>query len=112
MPLHTEAAAEPLPDGEFVEVSVDIFPFAHLFRAGSRLRLSIDSPGGNRARWAFDTVDAASESNLIADSADYPSSLTLAVVDGVQVPRALPACGTLRAQPCRPYEPVTNVPGG
>ncbi|HEY5886286.1 MAG TPA: CocE/NonD family hydrolase [Acidimicrobiales bacterium] len=111
VPLHTETAAEPLPEGEFVEVSVDIFPFAHLFRAGSRLRLSIDTPGGNRARWAFDTVDTAGQSNLIADSSDFPSSLTLAVVDGVQVPRARPACGTLRAQPCRPYEPVDNVPG-
>ena len=73
---------------------------------------SIDSPGGNRARWAFDTVDVAGGSNLVATSADYPSSLTIGVVPGVDVPRALPACGTLRAQPCRPYEAVENVPGG
>ena len=110
--LHTEEAAEPLPDGEFVEVSVDIFPFAHVFREGSRLRLYVDTPGGTRTRWAFDTIDAAGQSNLIATSADFPSALTLAVVDGVEVPRERPACGALRAQPCRPYEPVENVPGG
>jgi len=112
VPLHTEEAAEPLPAGEFVEVSVDIFPFAHIFRAGSRVRLYIDTPGGNRARWAFDTVDATGESNLVATSSGYPSALTLPVVDGIRVPPARPACGTLRAQPCRPYEAVENVPGG
>ena len=111
VPLHTEAAADPLPDGEFVSVPVDIFPFAHIFRAGSQLRLSIDTPGGNRTRWAFDTVDAAGQSNLIAVSADFPSSLTLGAVDGVEVPRDRPDCGTLRGQPCRRYRAVENVPG-
>jgi predicted acyl esterase len=110
--LHTEDAAEDLPEGEWVEASVEVFPFAHLFRAGSRLRLTIDSPGGNRARWAFDTVDAAGEHNLVATSADHPSALTLGVVPGVDVPRARPTCGALRGQPCRPYEPIENVPGG
>jgi predicted acyl esterase len=110
--LHTEDVAEPLPEGEFVQASVEIFPFAHAFRAGSRLRLSIDSPGGNRARWAFDSVEAAGESNLVATSSDFPSAVTLAVVPGVQVPAERPPCGALRAQPCRTYEPVDNVPGG
>jgi len=110
--LHTEEAAEDLPEGEFVQASVEVFPFAHLFRAGSRLRLYVDSPGGNRARWAFDTVDVAGGNNLIATSTDFPSSVTIGVVPDVEVPRALPACGTLRAQPCRPYQPVDNVPGG
>jgi predicted acyl esterase len=110
--LHTEEAAEDLPEGEWAEVSVEIFPFAHLLRAGSRLRLSIDTPGGNRARWAFDTIDTAGASNLIATSAEHPSALTLGVVPGIDVPSARPVCGTLRAQPCRPYEAVTNVPGG
>ncbi len=112
VPFHTEAAAEPLPDGEFVVVPVDIFPFAHIFRPGSRLRLSIDTPGGSRTRWAFDTVDAAGQSNLVATSSAFPSSLTLGLVDGVEVPRSRPACGALRAQPCRRYEAVENVPGG
>lgn len=110
--LHTEEAAAPLPEGEYVEVAVDIFPFAHVFREGSRLRLYVDTPGASRTRWAFATVDAVGESNLIATSADLPSALTLAVVDGVEVPAGHPACGALRAQPCRPYRPVDNVPGG
>ncbi len=112
VPRHTEAAAEPLAEGEFVSVPVDIFPFAHVFRAGSQLRLYIDTPGGNRTRWAFDTLDAAGQSNLVASSSDFPSSLTLGVVAGVEAPAERPPCGALRAQPCRRYRPVTNVPGG
>lgn len=112
VPLHTEEAAEPLPEGEFVSVPVDIFPFAHVFRAGSQLRLYIDTPGGNRTRWAFDTIDAAGQSNLIAGSSDFPSSLTVGVVTTVDAPAERPACGALRAQPCRRYRPVENVPGG
>lgn len=112
VPLHTEAAAEPLPAGEFVSVPVDIFPFAHIFRAGSQLRLYIDTPGATRTRWAFDTLDAAGESNLVASSSDFPSSLTLGVVSDVDVPAERPACHALRAQPCRRYQAVENVPGG
>ena len=47
-PVHTqtEADAEPLPtDGSVVPVRVEIFPFAHPFRAGSSLRVTIDAPG-------------------------------------------------------------------
>jgi len=112
VPLHTEEAAEPLPAGEFVSVPVDIFPFAHAFRAGSQLRLYIDTPGGTRTRWAFDTLDAAGQSNLVAISSDFPSALTVGVVDDVEVPADRPACGALRAQPCRRYRAVENVPGG
>jgi uncharacterized protein len=109
--LHTEETAQPVPADEWVEVSVEVFPFGHVFRAGSRIRVYIDTPGGNRARWAFDTIDAAGQSNLIANSSDYPSALTLAVVPGLDAPRHRPACGSLRAQPCRTYVPIDNVPG-
>jgi hypothetical protein len=37
-----------------------------------------------------------------------PSSIVLPVVPGVAVPKALPPCGSLRNQPCRPYQPLTN----
>ncbi len=111
---HTEEVAEPLPEGEWVEASVAIFPFGHIFHEGSRIRLYVNTPGGERARWAFDTIDAAGEHNLIATSTTHPSSLTLSTLapGTVDVPAATPVCGTLRAQPCRPYEPVENVPGG
>jgi uncharacterized protein len=103
-PVHThlEADASPLPAGELTPVRVELFPFAHAFRAGSRLRVSVDAPGGNRAVWAFDTV-AKGETNEIAHDAEHPSRLVLAVVPGVAVPPGAPACGSLRGQPCRTY---------
>jgi hypothetical protein len=37
-----------------------------------------------------------------------PSSLILPVVPGVSVPTGLPACPSLRNEPCRPYAPIVN----
>ena len=53
---HTEEDAEPLVAGEWNPVRVELFPVAHAFRAGSRLRVTVDAPGGNRAEWVFDTI--------------------------------------------------------
>ena len=67
-PVHThrEEDAAPLPDGQFEEVRVELFPFAHVFRAGSRIRLIVDAPGGNRPVWEFDTI-AGGEQVTIAE---------------------------------------------
>ena len=56
MHTHLEADAEPLPAGELTPVRVELFPFAHAFRAGLAVRITVDAPGGNRAVWAFDTI--------------------------------------------------------
>ncbi|MFP5486682.1 MAG: CocE/NonD family hydrolase [Acidimicrobiia bacterium] len=103
-PVHThrEADAAPLPAGEFELVRVEIFPFAHAFRAGSRIRLTVDAPGGNRPVWVFDTI-AGGEQVTIAHDAAFPSSLVLPVVAGVDVPADYPACDSYRGQPCRPF---------
>ena len=85
-----------------------VFPFAHPFRAGSRLRLTIDAPGNNRAIWAFRTIDSG-EKVEIAHDAQHPSRLVLSTVSGIAVPKeAPPACGALRGQPCRPYVAAAN----
>ena len=41
---HLEADAAPLPAGELVPIRVDIYPFAHPFRAGSQLRVTDRRP--------------------------------------------------------------------
>ncbi|MGD9703277.1 MAG: CocE/NonD family hydrolase [Acidimicrobiia bacterium] len=99
---HTEADAEPLPTDEYSAVRVELFPVAHAFRAGSRVRITVDAPGGNRPVWAFETI-ADGETVGIAHDAEHRSRLVLSVVDGVTVPAEVPACGSLRGQPCRPY---------
>ena len=99
-PVQTHRAddAAPLPDGEFELVRVEVFPFAHVFRAGSRIRLSVDAPGGNRAVWEFDTISGG-EQVTIAHDAMYPSRLVLAVVPGVDAPDRHPECGGANQQP-------------
>ncbi|MEM9515481.1 MAG: CocE/NonD family hydrolase [Actinomycetota bacterium] len=104
-PVHTnlEADAAPLPDGadgEFALARVEIFPFAHVFRPGSQVRLSVDAPGGNRAVWEFATIGNG-EQVTIATGGDTASSVVLPVIPGIDVPATAPSCTSLRGQPCR-----------
>ncbi len=100
--LATDAA--PLPAGEFSPVRVEIYPFAHAFRPGSKIRLIVSAPGGDRIAWAFDTL-AGTPTNEIARTVGHPSSVALPVVPGLAIPTDLPACPGLRGQPCRTYTP-------
>lgn len=97
---HAEADAAALPAGELVPIRVEIFPFAHPFRAGSRLKVTVDAPGGNRQIWRFDTVSDG-ETVTIGHDRQHPSRVVLATLTGLDVPDALPECGALRGQPCR-----------
>jgi hypothetical protein len=108
-PTHLERDAAALPAGRFVPVRVGVFASAHVFRAGSRIRISIAAPGGDRTRWAFETpATDGTVLNEIAHTPGRASRLILPVVPGVVVPPALPPCPGLRAQPCRTYVPASN----
>lgn len=105
-PVHpeTSASAAPLPTGQFVSARVALFPFAHIFRAGSRLRITVEAPGGNRPFWAFgDLAAAGTVVNDIAHSSGRPSDLVLPVIPNPApgIPASLPPCGSLRGEPCR-----------
>jgi predicted acyl esterase len=106
-PTHLEADAAPLPGGSFTKVRLPLFNVAHVFRAGSRIRISLEAPGGDRTRWAFDTpATGGSVLDEIARSHTQPSRLVLPVVPGVLPPAAFPPCPSLRGQPCRTYLPL------
>jgi hypothetical protein len=102
---HLADDVAPLPDGEPTPVRVELFPFAHAFRAGSRLRITIDAPGNARGVWVFDTISGG-ETVTIAHDADHPSSLVLGVLPDEAVPTGLPTCGAVRGQPCRAATPL------
>jgi len=108
-PVHThaEADAAPLPEGEFTPVRVELFPFAHPFRAGSSIRLTIDAPGNNRGEWEFRTISAG-ETVDVAFGGDHPSRIVLPVVPVTIGAPAPAACGALRGQPCRTFVPASN----
>jgi predicted acyl esterase len=109
----TERAYEPLEDGEVVEARIDIPGFAHAFRAGSQLRLSIATPGRNHATWEFEPPDYGGDIPTIEVARDRrePSALLLSVLDGVRVPDVDPApCPGLRGMACRPFVATGNHP--
>lgn len=103
-PIHTflEADATPLTPGEYASVRVEMFPFAHAFRAGSKVRIAVGSPGGSRVLWKFDVlVEDGDVVNNIGYGAMYPSRVVLPVIPGVEIPTGYPAVMALRAQPFR-----------
>ena len=106
---HTRRDAAPLPRGRASLVEVPLYPFAHAFRAGSRIRIVVQPPGGNSPAWAFGTLHHASPPVDVVDrSSAHPSKVVLPVATGVAVPTPLPPCGALRGQPCRTYVPLVN----
>jgi hypothetical protein len=90
-------------------VRVPIYPFAHAFRAGSRIRIVVQPPGGNRPSWAFAALPGPRTVTIVRSPAQV-SKVVLPVVPGIDVPTPLPACGALRGQPCRTYVPLANHP--
>ncbi|MBW2448391.1 MAG: CocE/NonD family hydrolase, partial [Deltaproteobacteria bacterium] len=107
---HFEEDAEVLPAGAWELVRVEVFPAAHVFRAGSQLRISVATPGANKGRWKFDVLEYLDPvTHGISHSVAFPSSVLLPVVPGIVAPPALPPCPGLRSQPCRDYEPHTNA---
>jgi len=107
----TSRAYRPPHPGRFVRAKVEIPSLAHIFRAGSRLRLTIATPGRNHVTWAFEPPDyaGATPTNQVAHTPSKPSSLVLAVLPGVDAPAHTPApCPSLRGMVCRPYVPTEN----
>ncbi|MCU1448376.1 MAG: peptidase [Acidimicrobiales bacterium] len=100
---------QPLPRERFVEVTIPLYYQGHAYRAGSRIRVTITAPNGDQPIWAFGEAQPKGNATVaIARSKRMPSSLTLPVVPGVNVPTGLPPCPGLRAEPCRDYAPFSN----
>jgi uncharacterized protein len=108
-PTHLRTDARPLPRGRYAIVRVPVFPVAHAFRAGSRIRVTVQAPGGDRPRWAFSTIDDGDAENTIGLGGAYASRLVLPVVEGATaLGTPLPPPAALRGQPSRRYVPAAN----
>ena len=96
--------------GEWSYGRVQIPAFAHAFREGSSIRLSVNTPGGDTARWEFELDGPGAEAtHVIGTGAGHQSSIVLPIVRGLDVPTELPACNSLRGQPCREAPPIENL---
>lgn len=98
---HRIGDAAPLVAAHPTLARVEIFPFGHAVRAGSRLRLWVNAPQILPDLWGFAALPTPAVNTIYA-SGWYPSSLALPEIAGATVPTGYPACGTLRNQPCRP----------
>lgn len=102
-PFHTHRATDvqPLLPDEPSLLRVEIFPFGHVFRAGSRLRITIAAPHTRPDPWGFAALPSPAI-NTIHTGGAYRSSIALPLLAGAQARAPQAACGSARNQPCRP----------
>jgi uncharacterized protein len=110
-PIPSELASDvrPMPKGKFVEVVIPLYYEGHVYRKGSRIRLTIAAPNGAQPIWGFQHTKPAhgTAKVWIEFSRKMRSSLILPVVP-MSVPTGLPACPSLRNEPCRKYVSFKN----
>jgi hypothetical protein len=98
-----------MPKGKFVKVVIPLYYEGHVYRAGTRIRVTISAPNGAQPIWSFSKTEPKGTAKVsIAFSRTMPSSLFLPVVPGVSVPTPIPPCPSLRNEPCRTYKPLVN----
>ncbi len=109
IPTFLEADAVAMPSDTFERVAIPLYYQGHVYRAGSRIRVTIAGPNGAQPVWSFSrSVPEGTADVSIAFSPSQPSILVLPVIPGLGAPTPLPPCPSLRNQPCRPYQPITN----
>lgn len=96
---HTVEDAQPLVPGEQVPVRIEVFPFAHAFRAGSKLRIYVEAPHVKPDLWGFAILPVPAQNTIYTGPGQ--SSIALPLIEGETAPTGYPGC-TIRNQPCRP----------
>ena len=102
MPEQTdlESDVQPLAPGQPTFMRLEVPPFDYVFRAGSRLRLIIDTPS-QTGGWNFEPL-ANGGVNTILHDRDHQSKLVFGTVPHARAGAGYPACDTLLNEPCRP----------
>jgi predicted acyl esterase len=97
----------PLVPGETTQVRIPIPDFAHTFRAGSAIRITVNTPGGDQPRWAYELLGLGAETtHTVVLGGPNASSVLFPVAGNRTAEVPLPACPSLRGQPCRPTPPA------
>ena len=77
-----------------------------MYRAGSRIRITITPPAGDQPVWSFaETVPSTDANVTVAFSRKKQSRLILPLIPNTNAPTPLPACPALRGEPCRVFTP-------
>jgi len=109
-PIPSVKKMTPMPAGRFVPITIPLYFEGHVYRAGSRVRLTIAGPNGTQPIWSStETQPAGGTAQVsIKFSPTKAASLILPIVPGVSVPTTQPACPSLRNEPCRSYQAFVN----
>ena len=125
-PYHSHLATDvvPLVPGEWTDVRLELLPFAHVFRPGSRIKLVVDAPGGQGQylMWAFPgavggfdvtIAHGPGESSILLPVLDDPTITGPASGDTVEapMPASLSPCGFWGWQPCRAAPTISALAG-
>jgi len=93
-----------LRPGEWIRFRLPLHPFAHVFRAGSRIRVQLSTPGRDHPFWCFENPVVPGAAHDVGRGGEHLSALVLPLWDGVELdhPDEHPPAGSLRGQPTRP----------
>jgi hypothetical protein len=111
VPSMLSGDVQPMPKGKYVKVAIPLYYEGHVYRQGTRIRITIASVNGAQPIWSFSHTEPPTGTShvSIAFSPTMPSMLVLPVVPGVTSQgNAQPPCPGLRNEPCRTYVPFTN----
>ena len=112
--LMTSASSAYQPFYSYLTASSNLYPatvrvpidgIGYTFRAGSKIRVTLSAPGGDRPSWAFANTYASGGTTTINLG---PSAFVFPVVAGITPTDSQPACGSNRGQPCRTYIAAGN----
>ena len=67
------ADVSPLPRNRFVEVTIPLYYEGHVYRAGSRIRITIAAPNGAQPVWSFSQTVPSGGTIEISSSPSQPS---------------------------------------
>lgn len=112
MPVQTDLQSDvqPLTPGQPTRLRLLVLPFDYVFRAGSRLRVIIDTPS-QTGGWNFEPL-ADGGVNTILHDATHRSEIVVGTVAGATAATGYPTCDTLLNEPCRPDAFTASDPSG
>jgi hypothetical protein len=84
-------------------IVIPLYFEGHVYRAGSRVEVSIAAPNGRKPIWSFGETEppGTTAQESVGSSQSMPSRVVLPVVPGVSVTTGAPPCPSLRNEPCR-----------
>ena len=78
-----QSDVSPLQRNRFVPVTVPLYYEGHVYRAGSRIRITISAPNGDQPIWSFGETSPLGRATVaIAFSKQMPSRLVLPAQQG------------------------------